>query len=88
MLVVWPFIVVTLFDTFVCLACFYDEIVFSENRETDGYGEVGRYQLTQGLSLASENTAGTNGPSSELQLGMVSESCSTDDCLFPCLSYK
>lgn len=48
------------------------------------------YQLTQGLPLASGNTAGTNGPSSELAEGIVSESSSTGDyhCLSLCLSYK
>lgn len=54
-----------------------------------GHGEgVRRYQLTQGLPLASGNTAGTNGPSSELEEGIVSESSSTGDCLLLCLSYK
>ncbi len=48
------------------------------------------YQLTQGLPLASGNTAGTNGPSSELAERIVGESSSTGDyhCLSHCLSYK
>lgn len=48
------------------------------------------YQLTQGLPLASGNTAGTNGPSSELAERIVSESSSTGDYhgLLLCLSDK
>lgn len=53
-------------------------LVRIEGQMDVGRGEGGRgCHLTQGLPLASGNTEGTKGPSSELEDGIVSESYST-----------
>lgn len=49
-------------------------------------GERKWYQLSKGLPVALGNTAGTNGPSSKLAEGIVSESSSAGD--YCCLSCK
>lgn len=64
-------------------------VVRIEGQMDVGRGEDGRrYQLTQGLPLASGNTAGTNGPSSERAEGIASESSSAGNYLSVRLRYE